>query len=88
MLDLFRSKAPAMEQAPPITERKKTTGSIRALKVGYGFIAGDDGVDYFFHWSSMLPTTKNFRNLVVQERVSFDYVESDRGRRAICIQVI
>lgn len=69
-----------------IPERQR--GAIRALKVGYGFIAGDDGHDYFFHWSAMDKDGKNFRDLSVQERVEFSLTESDRGMRAILVCVI
>lgn len=65
------------------------TGSIRKLKEGYGFIAGDDGQDYFFHWTAMQITSKNFRELQVQERVEFTPIDGKNGRtRAIEIRTI
>lgn len=75
---------------PPPSQISNThiTGAIRKLKDGYGFIAGDDGRDYFFHWSAMERTSKNFRDLAIQERVSFLVVDSDRGPRAIQIRVV
>lgn len=73
-------------------ESDRTTGAIRKLKDGYGFIAGDDGIDYFFHWSAMEIASKNFRDLSVQERVSFhtavNTVKGEQKFRAICIRVI
>ena len=57
----------------------RITGAIRKLKEGYGFIAGDDGKDYFFHWSAMERTGKNFRDLALQERVEFNIVEVHEG---------
>jgi len=66
----------------------RLTGAIRKLKDSFGFIAGDDGRDYFFHWSTMERTGKNFRELVIQERVSFLLAESDRGPRAVQVRVI
>jgi cold shock CspA family protein len=70
----------------------KTTGAIRKLKDGYGFIAGDDGRDYFFHWSAMERTGKNFRDLLLQERVEFYIVKFAKGGedryRAVQIRVI
>ena len=69
-------------------EVRRNTGAVRNLKGGFGFIAGDDGRDYFFHWSAMEKTTKNFRELVVQERVSFSVEKSERGPRAVLIRVI
>jgi CspA family cold shock protein len=71
-------------------EGTRITGSIRKLKQdrGFGFIAGDDGQDHFFHWSGMEKTTKNFRDLEVQDRVSFVSVIGDKGPRAVMIRVI
>jgi cold shock CspA family protein len=54
--------------APPTT---RTTGSIRKLLSTYGFIAGDDGIDYFLHWSGMDRRSIDFRRLAIQQRVSF-----------------
>ena len=68
------------------------SGAIRKLKEGYGFIAGVDGQDYFFHWSAMEVTSKNFRELQVQERVEFCVVKVDHGGetkyRAVQVRVI
>jgi cold shock CspA family protein len=70
----------------------RITGAIRKLKEGYGFIAGDDGKDYFFHWSAMERTGKNFRDLAVQERVEFSIVEvqdaKDTKWRAVQVRVL
>lgn len=65
-------------------------GAIRKIKVdkGFGFIAGDDGSDYFFHWTGLLPKTKNFRDIVLQERVSFELVSTPKGQRAINVNVL
>jgi len=71
-------------------EATRMEGSVRKLRQdrGFGFIAGDDGRDWFFHWSGMEKTSKNFRDLEIQDRVSFLCVEGDKGPRAICIRVI
>jgi CspA family cold shock protein len=66
----------------------RITGAVRKLKKGYGFIAGDDGHDYFFHWSAMLKDTKNFRELEVQDRVAFSRVDTKDGPRAVMIRVV
>ena len=64
-------------------------GSVRKLKSGYGFIAGDDGHDYFFHWSGMRKDSRDFRELEVRDRVDFSWKCSpDKGddkRRAFNI---
>jgi cold shock CspA family protein len=87
----FPGRAQLKTQVKPRTE-----GSIRKIKQdrGYGFIAGDDGVDYFFHWSAMDRASKNFRELSVQERVSFEAVHitdtttNESKYRAIKIRVV
>lgn len=62
-------------------------GTIRKLNKGYGFIAGSDGVDYFFHWSDILKTSKQFRNLEEGEKCDFEPGVNDRGPRATSIKV-
>lgn len=65
-------------------------GKVRKLKEGYGFIAGDDGFDYFFHWTAMQQTSKNFRELAVLDRVEFTPIEGSKpgSKRALEIRVI
>jgi Cold shock proteins len=74
------------------SSNSRITGAIRKLKEGYGFIAGDDGKDYFFHWSAMERTGKNFRDLAIQERVEFNVVEihgsSETKWRAVGVRVL
>ena len=57
-------------------------GVIRKLKGGYGFIAGYDGQDYFFHWSVVKPESpKEFRSLAIGDLVNFrPYTQNDRPR--------
>jgi len=59
------------------------TGSIKRLvrERGFGFIAGDDGQEYFFHRSGV-DNTLEFDALNGGERVTFDVERSDRGLRA------
>lgn len=70
-------------------EATRQEGSVRKIKAdrGFGFIAGDDGLDYFFHWTSMEKTTKNFRDLEIQDRVSFIAIDGEKGPRAILVRV-
>lgn len=72
----------------PEINLERLTGAVRSVKEGFGFIAGDDGNDYFFHWSAMEKTGKNFREVVMQDRVSFNIARSEKGLRAICVRVI
>lgn len=84
---LLRAPKPSLIRR---AEAVRLEGSIRKIKPdrGFGFIAGDDGQDHFFHWSSMEKTTKNFRELEIQDRVSFISIDGDKGPRAICIRVL
>jgi cold shock protein len=48
---------------------------------GFGFIAADDGKEYFFHRSG-LDSSMDFDRLDGGERVSFEIERSDKGPRA------
>ena len=52
-----------------------------SLQRGYGFIAGEDGFDYFFHAKG----TKHpaFSELCSNQKVSFETSVSQKGRQAI-----
>lgn len=65
-------------------------GKVRKLKEGFGFISGDDGRDYFFHWTALQRTTKAFNDLQVLDRVEGSVIEpsENRGPRMIEIRVI
>jgi CspA family cold shock protein len=58
-------------------------GTIKKLVAdrGFGFIAAEDGVEYFFHRSG-LDRTLNFDSLAGGERVEFDIEASQKGPRA------
>jgi cold shock CspA family protein len=64
-------------------------GAIRNIRHdrGFGFIAGDDGIDYFFHWSAFDKASKDFRDTVLHDRVSFLSIAGPRGPKAILIRV-
>ena len=62
-------------------------GELRKLKDGYGFIAGNDGIDYFFHWTGLSKFTKQFRYCKEGEKVEFEVQISDRGPRAVSIKI-
>lgn len=47
---------------------------------GYGFIRGEDGKDYFFHYSVLV--MDDYKTAEKGENVEFDVQESDRGLRA------
>ena len=62
-------------------------GLFRKLKNDYGFIAGDDGIDYFFHRTDLSKFTVAFRYCKEEQKVTFDPLISERGPRAIDIKV-
>ncbi|MHB8718446.1 MAG: cold-shock protein [Candidatus Dormibacteria bacterium] len=48
---------------------------------GFGFITGEDGIEYFFHRSGV-DSSLNFDGLNGGESVTFDIERSDKGPRA------
>lgn len=58
-------------------------GTIKKLVAdrGFGFIAAEDGKEYFFHRSG-LDTSMNFDSLAGGERVTFEIEASQKGPRA------
>jgi cold shock protein len=59
------------------------TGTIKKLVSdrGFGFIAAEDGREYFFHRTG-LDSSVNFDSLAGGERVSFEIEPSQKGPRA------
>ena len=47
---------------------------------GYGFIRGEDGKDYFFHYSVLV--MDDYKTAEKGENVEFDVQDSERGLRA------
>jgi len=52
---------------------------------GFGFIAAEDGKEYFFHRSS---TEGNFDRLQGGEKVSFEIETSPKGPRAKTVRIV
>ena len=50
---------------------------------GYGFIQGDDGTDYFVHYKALPEGVQLNEN----DRVTFDAVETDKGKQAQNVQL-
>jgi len=50
----------------------------------YGFITGDDGVDYFFHESGLS------EGIYVQDndKVEFEVEDGDEGKKAVKVSII
>ena len=63
------------------------TGVVRKLKEGFGFIAGNDGQDYFFHYTALQKSQGvEFSDLEIGDRVEFLCLEAPKGPRAIEIR--
>ena len=64
-----------------------TTGTIKKVVSdrGFGFIAAEDGKEYFFHRNS-LSASLDFDRLGGGERVSFEIEQSPKGPRATNVQ--
>ena len=64
-------------------ELQMPTGTIKKLVSdrGFGFIAAEDGREYFFHRTG-LDSSMNFDSLAGGERVSFEIEPSQKGPRA------
>ena len=63
------------------------TGTVKKVVAdrGFGFIAADDGKEYFFHRSG-LDSSVDFDRLATGERLDFDIETSPKGPRAARIR--
>ncbi len=63
------------------------TGTIKKLVSdrGFGFIAAEDGKEFFFHRSG---TEGNFDSLTGGEKVTFEIEPSPKGPRARAVRVV
>jgi CspA family cold shock protein len=59
------------------------TGSVKRVvqERGFGFIAAEDGQEYFFHRSG-LDASLNFESISVGDKVSFAVESGEKGPRA------
>ena len=64
------------------------SGVVRKIKEGFGFIAGNDGQDYFFHWTALQKTSVKFSELEQGDRVEFLKIEAPKGPRAIEVRKV
>lgn len=67
---------------------RRIKGRINRLNKGFGFIEGEDGRDYFFHWSELDKFSKQFRNLKENDAVEFQPGRTNQGPRAFSISTV
>ncbi|MCD5030185.1 cold shock domain-containing protein [Enterococcus asini] len=53
---------------------------------GFGFIAGEDGQDYFVHYSEI--EMPGFKKLETDQSLKFESEETERGLNAIRVSVM
>lgn len=64
------------------------TGKIKKLvrERGFGFIAGTDGREVFFHQSALVEC--KYEDLKEEQPVEFDVEQSPKGPRAVNVKVV
>ena len=64
------------------------TGKVKWFNAekGFGFIIGKDGKDVFVHFSSI--NAKGYRTLEEGQTVTYDLIESERGKQAANVSVV
>ena len=65
-----------------------TTGTVKWFKddKGYGFIAGEDGVEVFVHFSAI--QAEGFKSLAEGQKVSYDVSQGAKGLQATNVRLI
>ena len=51
---------------------------------GYGFVLGEDGTEYFVHFTGLVKGTKLFEN----DDVTFDIADTEKGKQAQNVQKV
>ena len=66
----------------------KNVGKVKKFnkEKGYGFITGEDGKDYFFYYTSL--NMSGFKTVDADAKVEFEAQETERGLRAVNVDVI
>jgi cold shock protein len=83
----FLERPPSSDSTFEIKETAMQSGTVKKLVIdrGFGFIAAEDGKEYFFHRSG---TDGDFDRLQGGERVTFEVEASPKGPRAAKVQVL
>ena len=66
--------------------KKKGTVKWFNQKKGFGFILGEDGRDYFVHFSGILK--EGFKTLEQDQVVTFDVSTNDKGEIAVNVECV
>ena len=53
---------------------------------GFGFISGEDGTDYFVHYSGI--NGNSFKELIEGQKVEFSTEQGDKGMKAVNVTVL
>jgi cold shock protein len=63
-----------------------TNGTVKWFKddKGYGFIAGDDGVEVFVHFSAI--QGEGFKSLAEGQKVTYDVQQGQKGLQAVNVR--
>src|SRR6266850_7394510 len=87
VVDLSRTDRASAVQRSRSKEVIVTTGTIKKVVSdrGFGFIAAEDGKEYFFHRDGLTPSL-DFERLMGGEKVQFDVEQSPKGARAKNVQ--
>jgi len=69
-------------------KEKKMKGTVKWFNgaKGYGFINGEDGKDYFVHFSGINGT--GFKVLNDGANVTFDTMQTDKGQQAVNVSEV
>ena len=64
------------------------TGKVKWFnsKKGFGFISGDNGKDYFLHYSNI--EMEGYKSLNENDKIQFQVEATDKGEKAIKVQKI
>ncbi len=75
--------APSTPNRAPVDVAPRALGTVRwySSEKGYGFIAGDDGVDRFVRYCDI--AMEGFKALTEGQRVSFEVGDDGRGPVAL-----
>jgi cold shock protein len=66
------------------------TGEVKRFDAakGWGFVVGEDGKDYFCHFTDILMRGSGFRTLTQGQKIDFEPVVGDKGLKATNITVL